>query len=149
MAPRWIYTVVVFSVVIAAKAQTANPLEFWTARNTQLGRMIGANLLPSQVKNQEEIDQYLRCHLTTGASRRDYRDYQTNYGELTRRSSQTFDMPRSLSTCLMFRESTFKDGPEVMSDQGALGIHQMMPKTYNEIRDSIIETQRDILQKKQ
>lgn len=111
--------------------------------------MIGANLLPAQVKNPEEIDRYLQCHLTTDVSRRAYRDYQTNYGEFTRRASQTFDMPRSLSTCLMFRESAFSDGPEVRSSQGALGMHQMMPNTYNEIRSSIIETQRDVLQKKQ
>lgn len=148
MAFCWI-VFFVSSVVFTVQAQTENPREFWTARNTQLGRMIGANLLPAQVKNPEEIDRYLQCHLTTDVSRRAYRDYQTNYGELTKRASQTFDMPRSLSTCLMFRESTFNDGPEVRSDQGALGIHQMMPNTYNEIRASIIEAQRDVLQKKQ
>jgi hypothetical protein len=148
MGFAWLVALVFF-VAVTTHAQNDNPREFWTARNTQLGRMIGANLLPTQVKNPEEIDKYLKCHLTTDVSRRDYRDYQTNYGELTRRASQTFDMPRSLSTCLMFRESTFKDGSEVRSSQGALGIHQMMPNTYNEIRASIIETQQDVLQKKQ
>ncbi len=123
-------------------AQTPNPREFWAPRKTIIGKSIGAKNLPYEIKTPSEVENYFRCYLTDEKSKQNYLKYKAEYAQLTEWASQTFDMPRALSMCMIFKESTFDNAAK--SEAGALGVAQITPDTFGDFAKVLRRTKANI-----
>lgn len=106
--------------------------------DTRLGRALTSGDLHYQIKSDEQVNQYFQCFLTSDAQRGRLRRYNETVGLYTRWASETMQVPRTLSSCMMFRESMFDNS--VTSGAGAISMAQIKPDTYNHIREDIIAT---------
>jgi hypothetical protein len=106
--------------------------------DTRLGRALTSGSLHFQIKSEEQVAQYFQCFLTTEVPRGRLRRYQETVGLYTQWASETMQVPRTLSSCMMFRESMFDNS--AVSGAGAISMAQIKPDTYSHIRDDIIAT---------
>ncbi|NQZ19186.1 MAG: hypothetical protein HRT44_08025 [Bdellovibrionales bacterium] len=96
--------------------------------------------LTRYIKDDEEVDDYLRCHMgqvLRNERQRDARltEYNQQVRPFVRHAVQSFQIPYALSACVMFRE-TFLNQNAPRSSAGAETIAQFTEDTFNDLRDS-------------
>ncbi len=106
--------------------------------DTRLGRALTAGNLGFEIKSEEEAHQYFQCFLTSDVQRGRLRRYRETVGLYTQWASETMQVPRTLASCMTFRESMFDSS--AVSNAGAISMAQIMPDTYTNIRNEIIAT---------
>lgn len=98
---------------------------------TQPIRQTPKPLPPLHVKKEDELDRYVNCYLIDPGGLSAYREYEP----YIKTAAREFGIPRTVFTCLLFRESRFnKDN---VSHTGALGLGQFTTDTANYISNII------------
>lgn len=118
-----------------------------TFQESRIGRaLLGrrGDLAPL-LKREDEVDQYMTCYLRQRLRNNDraearMREFRTNYRPFILEAVQHFQIPYSLSACIMFRES-FLDNSAV-SQSGARSLAQFTPDTYETLKTHLRETTR-------
>lgn len=78
-------------------------------------------------KSPKELETYIA---EEGAlSKNQFEEFKENYKNLILSASQLFEIPYSLQSCLLHKESRFDE--KALSHMGALGIAQFTPQTYH------------------
>lgn len=126
---------VVLSLVVSLLSLTSVAQEFIgdptglsAAGESRLGKMLKATELPDRVKGEKDLDHYFQCQLRDDAARIRYKDYTLTSGKYAQWAAETMDVPRALSSCLMFKETVFDN--DRTSNRGAIGMAQFMPDSY-------------------
>lgn len=101
--------------------------------------------LAALLKNEAEVDTYMKCYLDQrlrNTSQADARqmEFNQNYKPFIQYAVQAFQVPYSLSACVMFRE-TFLDN-DAVSHSGARTIAQFTGNTYETLKNHLRDTQR-------
>ncbi len=141
---RLLFTVVVVFVsvqITLADQFIGDPTGLSGPGETRLGRMLKATELPDRVKGEKELDHYFQCQLRDDAARLRYKDYKLTSGKYAQWAAETMDVPRALSSCLMFKETVFDNDRK--SNRGAIGMAQFMPNSYFKKEDPNVPDDKD------
>lgn len=98
---------------------------------------------PEVFKSEADLARYIECHLVhpnlkpieTCAMEDRFKKYQAEYAPLLKAAAMHFDIPVTLLTCLIFRESRFD--PNAKSSSGALSFPQALPSTLRTVQSYI------------
>lgn len=129
------------SMYLQAQTFFGNPKGIDTFENTRIGKALAANgaNLERSLKSKEELNEYFQCHISNGlnggAKRKAearLQEFNAKYRPLLELSTQHYQIPYALSSCIMFRETLFDNNR--VSSAGAMGMAQFMKETYKQIK---------------